>query len=91
MALTSEKVYEGTIEAKDRKSLQLDKEYREMIEGNQRWQKETGGWVVKATYVIDGEDISVEKIVDACQVANLTVAQVIAAADALLAIKLKLE
>jgi hypothetical protein len=89
MPVTTTKTHQGTITTADLKSLHLDKETREIINGNQRWQEETGGLIVKATYSIDGEDRSVTKVVTAAQVATMTLAQMVAAAHALMKAELK--
>ena len=88
MALTSTKSYSGTVEAASHKSLNFEREFAEQIDGNKRWQEPTGGWICRATYDVAGEDVAVEKTVTAAQVASLTLAQIVAAADALLRAKL---
>jgi hypothetical protein len=90
MAITAIKTYEGTIGTADRKSISFTKEMGEVLEGNRRWQAETGNWKVQITYNVDGIDTVLENVLSIAEIGSLTLDQIVFKADTLLKVQLGL-
>lgn len=92
MAITKTTTYSGTVDALPMfRKFSIEKEFEEVVDGNQRYQQETGGLIVTATFDIGGGDEhTVHATVTAAQVASLTLAQCLTAAANLLRVQLGL-
>jgi len=87
--ITKSVTFSGTVEAFPMlKSIKVEKEYAEVIDGATRHWEATGGVIVSVVFDVAGEEVSVGATVAAAQVANMTLAQVMTSGANLLKAKL---